>query len=498
MKALSGGTLCAAGGAILAAFLAATIWTTQTKAPWCDEGWFASPAYNLAFHGFMGTTVLDPGSGTPVLNTRTRLDGIDRFTYWVMPLDLIAQAAWYRVIGFGLGQMRALSLTWGLLALVCWWAVFRELSEDPYAPLVALALVAMDNHFITASTEGRMDMMCSALGVAGLAVYLLARHRSVGWALVGGNVLIAGSCLTHPNGVLYMLTLLCLVAMFDLRSGLRWFHIPLAGVPYIVAVGAWLTYVARAPEYFKIQLMGNAGGRASALTAPARALKLEVARYLSGFGFAPWNAGAAHAAVVELLVFVAGIAMCVGYAPLRKQLAPRRVVPIIAVLCGFLFAFEGAKMVSYLIHVVPCFALAVGIAATALWRSRRLIVMVLLSLVLLVDVARVGVLALKDKYHREFMPAARFVQSAAAPGDLVMGSAELAFVLGFERPLLDDIMLGTTTGKSARYLVVDGRYRDYYSSIERTAPQEYQMVEQRLSQYEKIYDAANYQVYRRL
>ncbi len=35
-------------------------WIARTKAPWCDEGWFANPAYNLAFKGNLGSNVLEP------------------------------------------------------------------------------------------------------------------------------------------------------------------------------------------------------------------------------------------------------------------------------------------------------------------------------------------------------------------------------------------------------------------------------------------------------
>ena len=40
------------------------------RAPWCDEAWFGNPAYNLAYKGFMGTTVLEP-SGSYVEERQT-------------------------------------------------------------------------------------------------------------------------------------------------------------------------------------------------------------------------------------------------------------------------------------------------------------------------------------------------------------------------------------------------------------------------------------------
>jgi hypothetical protein len=34
-------------------FLILSLWLAHTKAPWCDEGWFANPAYNLALKGLL-------------------------------------------------------------------------------------------------------------------------------------------------------------------------------------------------------------------------------------------------------------------------------------------------------------------------------------------------------------------------------------------------------------------------------------------------------------
>ena len=49
---------------IFAVYFGLGIATILTRAPWQDEAWFGSPAYNLATRGFLGTTVLDPASST--------------------------------------------------------------------------------------------------------------------------------------------------------------------------------------------------------------------------------------------------------------------------------------------------------------------------------------------------------------------------------------------------------------------------------------------------
>ena len=50
----------AAGTALIVfVYLALGLTNVFTRAPWCDEAWFGNPAYNLAYKGFMGTTILD-------------------------------------------------------------------------------------------------------------------------------------------------------------------------------------------------------------------------------------------------------------------------------------------------------------------------------------------------------------------------------------------------------------------------------------------------------
>src|SRR5450432_3358303 len=67
---------------IVVVYLILAVACARTLMPWCDEAWFAGPAYNLMTHGYMGTPVLDPTSGWFIRD----LTHIDRYTYWIMPL----------------------------------------------------------------------------------------------------------------------------------------------------------------------------------------------------------------------------------------------------------------------------------------------------------------------------------------------------------------------------------------------------------------------------
>ena len=99
---------------IVLVYLGLGLTNVFTRAPWCDEAWFGNPAYNLAYKGFMGTTVLEPASTTW---KSVKLTGIDRHTYSVMPLNLLMNAAGFRLFGFNIYSMRLLSLLWGWIAL---------------------------------------------------------------------------------------------------------------------------------------------------------------------------------------------------------------------------------------------------------------------------------------------------------------------------------------------------------------------------------------------
>src|SRR4029079_4910262 len=95
-----------------------------TRLPICDEGWYANPAFNLSAGRSMGTTVLE-SAGTP-------LHGLDRHTYWVMPLYIVGEASVYELFGAGLLQTRLFSLAWGLVLFLSLFVVSSVLFYGQY------------------------------------------------------------------------------------------------------------------------------------------------------------------------------------------------------------------------------------------------------------------------------------------------------------------------------------------------------------------------------
>src|SRR5215471_810259 len=115
-----------------------------TQKPGVDEGWFGSPGWNLATKGYMGTSAVQEAT----FSGGRDLTGINHRTYWVMPLQLVGQAAWFKVVGFGLVQLRAWPVMWGLIALLCWYAIARSLLEDEFLAMLSAGLIAVDYTFV--------------------------------------------------------------------------------------------------------------------------------------------------------------------------------------------------------------------------------------------------------------------------------------------------------------------------------------------------------------
>src|SRR5437773_8100901 len=249
---------------------------------WSNEAWFASPALTLLHEGYLVTTILE--------SKGTWMEGIDRLTYWIPPLHLLLQAAWYHVFGFGLISMRSLSMAAGLTLLLAWYWIVARLTASRGIALLAVVIAATDTRVLTFTALGRPDSLCAAFGVLGWMAYLRWRDISLPRAILAGNSLAAASCLTHPCGELYAAGLLALTLYYD-RGRLGWRNLAGIGLPYVVAVAAWGAYILQAPSQFVTQLLGNVPGvgaeftgvrRLAGLTSPLAALKRE---YFLRYGY---------------------------------------------------------------------------------------------------------------------------------------------------------------------------------------------------------------------
>jgi Dolichyl-phosphate-mannose-protein mannosyltransferase len=447
----------------------------STKRPWVDEAWFSGPALDLVTHGRFGTPVLEPtGSHLTLFKPGVVLTGIDTHTYWIMPLYPLTLTAWGRVFGFSVFSIRVPSIFWGLLLLGSLWIMVRRLGGSEGAAALATAILAVEFGFVDAGSDGRMDMMSAALGFAGLAAYLSLRERNLVRAALVGHFLCAAALFTHPNGMFAAASLMFCTLWLDLRRVTVRFAAAVAA-PYAAGGAAWAMYILRAPGDFVAQFGANSAHRSRDLLHPLRAIYEEfVDRYLYNHFFPPHNSAFSWMKVTGLIVFAAAIVAMIAMPQLRRHSRYRLLLWLAAL--RFLMMSVGAswKLEYYLVHAIPLYAAIAGIVGWWFWsspdRRRRLAAGAVLGIYFIVQFGVFAHLVTAvSAYRKKYLPAVQYVKSILRPDDLVAGSADLAFSMGFYNPqLVDDIWLGHWSGKRPTIVVVDDWY--YYECMIMTKP----------------------------
>lgn len=486
-------------GAGAALYLACSLAFALTKSPGNDEGWFANPAYNLATQGSLGMPVLEPTGSW----LSADLTGIRQHTYWNMPLGMVLQAAWFRVMGFGLLPMRILSILAGLLVLGSWYAIIYLLTQDRVAAYFGFFLLAIDYTFLWGAADGRPDMLSVAFGSAALAAYLALRESNLTRAILISNTLAAAGLFTHPNGLIAAAALTFLTLYFDFRR-LRLPSLTAAAAPYAAGALGWLCYIGEAPRLFAAQFAANASAgigavsRWSFLYNPLEDLRLEILfRYLAHFGLFPlWTDATSPWNVIIPVVYL-GTLLSAALSGLRKQRGPRALIVIAAI--GFLILTAGGlKLQFYLVYVIPAYAAVLGLWVR--YMSRRpafVFVPALIAPLLYLQTSTIVHLIRADRYHRTYLPAMEYVKRSTGPGSVVTGNSTAVFALGFDR-LVDDERVGYFSSVQPDFLVLDRFYPIFWQRFGMERPELEQYLRWNVaSTYQPVFSNEYYTVYRR-
>jgi hypothetical protein len=479
---------------LVVAYLLLMIGRVLTSVPYVDEAWYSMPAWNLEQNDSIGTPSLEP-SDSPMPGMDVSLLRVRQHTYWMMPLPLVLQAGWYKIFGYSVFTLRFFSLCWGLVALAAWFVLMRQLFGNSVLPELAVLLIATDGVFMARAPFGRMDIMSAACGFWGIAVYLGYRERNLTRAILVSHSLVALSTLAHPNGgMVSFAALVAVIAYLDWRR-IRIPHILLAGAPYAIAGGGMLLYALQDWTAFTAQFFHNTHGRFGFVSNPWDGIVGEFRRYAEFYGFNPNNANlAGHLKIVVVLVYAAAfLAMCLN-PKLRPTKYHRTLILIAATSFLALMLVDAYKVQWYLIYPIPPFAALTALCAFELKAHRR-VVTVILTIIVLVNVGSVLRLVLRNPYKQSYQPVIAYVKAQRQPNDIVMGSSELGFSLGYEG-LDDDLRLGFHSGVRPAIIVVDSRFREAFAAFTQLEPDATSFIHNRLrNEYGVGYRTDEYTVY---
>jgi hypothetical protein len=452
-----------AASVIIYAVLA--FWLADTKAPWCDEGQYANSSYDLAFHGRMSTSVVEP-SGY-YLNAYFR--GAQQRTYFNVPIQLIALAGWFRVFGASAFSARAYSICWGIVTLPILFYILWLLFPDPRVAALGALLTSIDFIFLWSTADARMEAAANALALGSLAAYLHFREKDFPKAVLYSQLLGAAAVFTHPNAALVVLMMAVLAWRFD-RQKIRscgWRDLAVAAAPYLILGFFWSLYILQSPADFRAQFMANLSGhngeRFTKILHPDMAVLSEIDRHLGAYFIGGlWGQVMQNWMILVPLLYLPAIIWLMLRSGGKDERLNIFATYTVAMMLGMTF-LNGFKGYFYLVYVVPLYNAVLGLWLLRLWSrsvSTKLVGTVIaacfVTMQLGISVAHIRA----DEYHRDYLPAIRELARDRAEGKTILGTAALGFGLGFSG-LKDDARLGMYSGLTPDVLVLDRAYRLY-------------------------------------
>ncbi len=459
--------------------------------PWVDEGWFFDPIFNWITHGHTGTTVME-ATGFP-------WEGIERHQYWQPPFHLVADVVWLKVMGLTLPAFRGLSVLAGMCFVLTWLYLLSYFQVPPGVKMLAFVLICTDYSVLRAASDGRTDMLASALGIGALASYLRFRENRFTLAVGLSQFLAVCGGLTHPMGGIPYLAMIAyfFVTGKDWRK-VRPIHFVLAAAPYIVGAVCWGAYILQEPATFrKIFLGSSAAGRLRGIFHPFWSVRNEfVLRYFSPFGLH----GSTWILKTKLLipiVYLTGAALVWIIGPVRRQPYLRPFLAMWSILFLSLFLLDNQRNGTYLGNVFPLYAILLSALICWLYENRGFLRPPLIVFALAFGLLQMGgslIIIYQNPYHHQYLPVTNFVLEHAKPGDRIVGTTELGFGIGFDR-LKDDMTLGFYAGKpSPDILILSPRYLAWYEQVRQADPKLYGLIEGRLSGFAPVYETPAFTV----
>jgi predicted membrane channel-forming protein YqfA (hemolysin III family) len=300
----------------------------------------------------------------------------------------------------------------------------------------------------------------------------------------------------------YFTGLLFLTLYKDWRR-IRVPHVLAAGLPYLVGAAGWGLYILQAPHDFLLQFGGNAAAREVALNDPAGMFYVQfVERYWHMFGMAPDTQGFSHMKVLILAVYAAGVAGALFTRGIWRHEGYRTLLLTGGVTIFTMMAIDNESHYFYLVHFVLWLIALTAIAIVWYW-DRRLVprwaLAAVVALVVLVQFATIGRRVSQRAYATIYLPVTGYLQAHAQGKGIIMGSAELAFELGYVDNLVDDPRLGYRSGKRPNFIVIDrNRYAEWIPQYEQREPETYRYIRGMMDgEFHEVLENDAYRIYAR-
>ena len=293
---------------------------------------------------------------------------IENVWHSYIPVYFVILSGFHELFGFGLGEGRAFNLMTAALTLLMIYLIGRRLF-DWRAGLIAVLMLVGDQTFLERSRLLRDDYAAAAFALLAFYLYELAEERRRAGLYVAAGLAAGAGVMSHTN-MLYMIGAVCLLIL--MREGWRAFssrRLYLFGVSALAVMAYEIVYDLIDYKNFLLQNRGD-DVHFRVLTSGGlwQNLLEERLRYLKWYTGGLMFPGLPQTTlrIFQLFTIAAIIYLAIRFARgiRRSNLLgdPRaRLLVITVVTVLFHALIVSNKRMFYLAHIVPWFALAVGL-----------------------------------------------------------------------------------------------------------------------------------------
>jgi len=161
----------------------------------------------------------------------------------------------------------------------------------------------------------------------------------------------------------------------------------------------------------------------------------------------------------------------------------------------------GEKSPYYIVHILPFYAMLLGVSAVRFKSASKLSEAVIISALVIFFILQVGIssrIVMRNDYRTRFCSVTEEIRKVATGDDTIMGTAELAFEIGFVPEFIDDPALGYFSGRRADVIAVNSKYEKWFGVFERQRPDLYEYTNRLLEgEFNLVSEVANYKIYKR-
>ncbi|HXI88779.1 MAG TPA: glycosyltransferase family 39 protein [Blastocatellia bacterium] len=343
---------------IIAAFVAVAAQRLGTvPIPEGDEAFTLQVPYEMLNRGKLALPMLRYLGGN-----------IENVWHSYIPVYFVILSGFHELFGFGLVEGRAFNLMTAALTLMMIYLIGRRLF-DWRAGVIAVLMLVGDQTFFERSRLLRDDYAAAAFALLAFYLYELAEERKKAGLYVASGLAAGAGVMSHTN-MLYMIGAICLLIL--MRGGWRAFssrRLYLFGASALAVMAYEIVYDLIDYKNFLLQNHGD-DVHFRVLTSGGlwQNLLEERLRYLKWYTGGLMFPGLPQTTlrIFQLLTVVAIIYLVIRFAReirrgnlLGDPRARLLVVTVVTVLFHALIVSN--KRMFYLAHIVPWFALAVGL-----------------------------------------------------------------------------------------------------------------------------------------